>query len=122
MDVDDWTARWNDRADREARSAMQLHGAALCALHRRLWEHHDRELYDLVALQALHLDVLQHSPEPIVAVDSADEADGEDGGEDRPQDWLVERGCPDSPNPFRALPLDTSSDPIRCSNALDESL
>eukprot|EP00435_Cladocopium_sp_Y103_P027308 s203_g6.t1 len=35
-DFDNWAARWNDRVDREAKSAMRLHGTELLALHQRL--------------------------------------------------------------------------------------
>ena len=37
-DVDNWAARWNDRADREANMAMKMHGGELLRLHQQLWE------------------------------------------------------------------------------------
>ena len=58
-DVDNWAARWNDRADREANMAMKMHGVELLRLHQQLWEHHEGELADICALQELHLDIIE---------------------------------------------------------------
>eukprot|EP00438_Fugacium_kawagutii_P001625 Skav211743 [mRNA] locus=scaffold1548:221178:222647:+ [translate_table: standard] len=54
-DADDWTARWNRRADHEAGRAMLLHPADLRRAHGALWQHHRAEVQDLQRLQALHL-------------------------------------------------------------------
>ena len=75
MDVENWAARWNDRADREANMAMKLHGQALLRLHQRLWAHHEGELADVCALQELHLDIVEKPK----AARKEDEQDDEGG-------------------------------------------
>ena len=70
MDFDNWAARWNDRADREANMAMKLHGEELLGLHRQLCAHHERELAELCALQELHLDILE---KPVQNLDEDDQ-------------------------------------------------
>ena len=100
QDVHDWTARWNDRADREARFAQKLHGGALLALHRQLCEVHEREVSDLCALQELHVAVIGTETKH----DHYREAEEEHGVEG-PEDLLVERGCPANPLIFQDLPI-----------------
>ena len=98
-DVDNWAARWNDRADREANMAMRLHGCDLLALHQRLWAHHEGELADLCALQELHLDIVEKQE-----VEQRSEHPHDVDGEDDFGDWRVHRGWPGSCMPFRGLP------------------
>ena len=96
-DCTGWIARWNDRVDREAQRAQRLHADAL-PLHHALWAHHERELRDLCELQLLHLDICEH----FATTHQPDEDDSEEVGYG-PEDLKVERGCPDSPNPFMGL-------------------
>ena len=100
MDFENWAARWNDRADREANMAMKLHGAELLDLHHQLRAHHERELSEVCALQELHLDIVEKPGQ--VLEDEEIEARGEEGS----YDLRVERGCPASPSPFADLPHD----------------
>ena len=58
QDLDQWLARWNDRADREANMAMKLHAEELLHLHRLLLQHQDNEMGDLQQLQKLHIAVM----------------------------------------------------------------
>ena len=94
LDVGDWAARWNDRADREAQAAQRLHGPTMKTFEE-LWKHHEQVVRDLCALQSLHLDVLER----FTVTDEGEEEEHEEGYVDL-VDWRVERGCPDSPNPF----------------------
>ena len=96
-DPGDWAARWNDRADREAQLAQRLHADAWRCYHQ-LWSHHERELQDLHDLQGLHLDVCAH----FATKHQPEEDETEDRGIS-PEDLMVERGCPDSPNPLTGL-------------------
>lgn len=99
VDFQNWAARWNDRADREANMAMKLHGPHLLALHQQLCAHHEGELSDLCALQELHLDVMDKTK-----LDQMDEEQPELDGEGDSRDLRVERGCPDSLPVFQSLP------------------
>ena len=110
VDFDNWAARWNDRADREANMAMKLHGEDLLCLHRQLCAHHERELSEVCALQELHLDIME-KPEQNLEEDDLP-ARGEEGG----YDLWVGRGCPASPSPFVYLPLD---DDARCATLVE---
>ena len=98
-DVEAWTAQWNDRVDREAQMAQKLHGPTLTCFHR-LWTHHNQEVKDLCCLQSFHIDV----SERFIASDPILDEDQEDWGCD-PADLMVERGCPDSPNPLAGLQI-----------------
>ena len=98
-DVDNWAARWNDRADREANMAMKMHGGELLRLHQQLWEHHEGELSDVCALQALHLDIIE-KPQQI----QQDDGHLDTGGDEGQYDLRVERGCPASHSPLIGLP------------------
>jgi ribonuclease HI len=100
VDFQNWAARWNDRADREANMAMKLHGPHLLALHRHLCAHHEGELADLCALQELHLDIMDKAK-----LDQIDEGSPELDGDEDSRDLRVERGCPDSLPVFRGLPV-----------------
>ena len=104
QDVQDWTARWNDRADREAKAAQRLHGSALLSLHRQLWEVHEREVADLCALQDLHIAVMDIDTKQVRPTDAE-----EDIGEEGPVDLLVERGCLADPPRLQALPIQVDS-------------
>ena len=99
QDVGDWAARWNDRVDREAQAAQQLHGPVR-ETFKKLWKHHDQTVCDQCALQSLHLDVLER----FSATDEGGEDEQEEGYVDL-IDWRVERGCPDSQNPLTDLTL-----------------
>ena len=55
--VDEWTAYWNDRVDREAVRAHVLRGRDFMALRDELCEGVHRTCRQLEALQALHLDI-----------------------------------------------------------------
>ena len=99
QDLDSWLARWNDRADREANMAMKLHPADLRHQHHLLLGHHDRELADLKQLQALHI-AISDAEGRLEELEVPDL--GLEGDEDA-EDWLVERGCPNSLSRIGAL-------------------
>eukprot|EP00435_Cladocopium_sp_Y103_P028919 s1865_g7.t1 len=100
QDIRDWAGRWNDRADREAKMALALHGPALCRLHRELWGHHEGEVRELCELQDLHIAVayFQHEHQ------GPEVGDEDEGDEDFP-DPLVERGCPEGQIQLQGLPI-----------------
>ena len=110
FDFDNWAARWNDRADREANMAMKLHGDELLCLHRQLCAHHERELSEVCALQDLHLDIMEKTAQ------DQDEEDQLARGEEGSYDLWVGRGCPASLSPFADLPL---GDDARFATLLD---
>ena len=102
QDLEGWCARWNDRADREANMAMRLHGEELLSLHRQLLGHHERELCDLLCLQRLHAPLAMVTKQSNLPPEVAEECDVEHDQED----WMVERGSPDSSSIMDGLPND----------------
>eukprot|EP00438_Fugacium_kawagutii_P031197 Skav220792 [mRNA] locus=scaffold150:45636:49403:- [translate_table: standard] len=79
QDVDDWTARWNARADLEAAIAQRLHSDEARRLHRELWRHHREELSDLQRLQALHLALYDARAEALPPAVRSDPAEDDPG-------------------------------------------
>ena len=100
-DVSDWTTRWNDRADREAASAHHMRRNTLTIFHQ-LWKHHNQEVTDLINLQNLHLEIAERYQSDTENIDDAEEDMGEEPGI---SDTMVERGCPDCPDPFSSVDL-----------------
>ena len=91
-DVSDWTARWNDRVDREAALAHRLHGETL-NIYNDLWKHHEKEVSDLLNLQNLHIDIAEqfHS-----AFDMTEDAEEDIGDEPEDMDITIDKwlNCP----------------------------
>lgn len=77
LEVDDWTARWNSRADLEAVRVQYLRPPAALELHTRLWAYHRSSVRDLSRLQALHLAVYFRRKElvPLETVDAPNDDD-----------------------------------------------
>ena len=105
-DIQEWIARWNDRADREAQGAQKLHGETLLC-QQTLWKHHEQEVRDLCDLQNLHLEI-SHQFATLDELAHQPDEDTYEDGECDPVDLMVERGCPESPNPFTGLQLDNA--------------
>ena len=55
--VDEWTAQWNDRADREAGAAQLRRGTGFMQLRTALLAEHHTKLHHLRLLHQLHLDI-----------------------------------------------------------------
>eukprot|EP00438_Fugacium_kawagutii_P023955 Skav232717 [mRNA] locus=scaffold4051:89627:96304:+ [translate_table: standard] len=94
-DIDDWTARWNRRADHEAGRAMQLHPAELRRAHGALWHHHRAEVQDLQRLQALHLAIYDARQQALPLLEEPAPLEP-----DEIVDAEVERECPPRRDPF----------------------
>lgn len=83
--VDEWTALWNDRADREAGAAQLLRGTEFMELRDRLPADVQHTGKQLAALQKLHLEI------STVRLETADV--DEDGGDEEGalRDWCSSR-------------------------------
>eukprot|EP00438_Fugacium_kawagutii_P033744 Skav209660 [mRNA] locus=scaffold2126:122984:134587:- [translate_table: standard] len=106
QDVDDWSARWNARADLEASCAQRLHPPEVRRLHRELCRHHREEVRDLQRVQALHLALYDARAAALPSVVRSDPAE-DDPGQLLEVDWE----CPPSRDPLEQVTADWISGP-----------